>query len=252
MIKLRNRVDRQEELGGLCNMKTWGLAAFGGYIAAFVTLHPGDMAEYYIASQERATIVFSSHGMSGPGSKRDFFPWETEAKSEDSAVIQSAILDSVLGYEQHEKFRCSKLSNRIIYAAIMASALTWDSARSERLRLAENAARRLSRLGEVDLSSEIECLSMLLSGTQDPSSAKAHVKQATGRRSKEELSSPASRGLFDICTFCEKAVAWESLTEATCMAGHPFSKFLPLLPCKTALEPETHPQTRNGFIQVTA
>lgn len=212
------------------------------------------MAEYYISSQERATIVFSTHEMGGPSSKRDFFPWETEARSEDSAVIQSAILDSVLGFEQHKKFRRSKLGNRIIYAAIMASALIWDSARSERLRLAESAARRLSRLGEVDLSSETECLSMLLSGTQDPSSAKAHVKQATGRRSREELSSPASRGLFDICTFCEKAVAWESLTEATCMAGHPFSKLLRHFPLSSPLRNSArtkNPSQRNGFIQLS-
>lgn len=211
-------------------MKTWGLAALGGFIAACITLHPGDMPEYLIPSQERTTIVFSTHGLSDPSSKRDFFPWEVRARSENIAVIQGAILDTVLEYEQRKDFLPSTLSNKIIYAAIMASALVWDSARPERLRLAGSAARRLSQSGEVDLSPEIECLNLLLSDTQDPSSAKAQVRQATGRRSEEELSSPASQRLFDICTICQKVVTWENLAGATCVAGHPYSRFSPSSP----------------------
>jgi hypothetical protein len=227
MLKLRNRFDRREELGGLSNMKTWGLATLGGYIAACITLHPGDMAEYYIHSHERATVVFSTHGLSDPSAKRELFPWEAETNFGNSVEVQTAILDAVLAYERAGIFLPSNLSNKIIYSAIMASTLVWDSARSNRLLLAEAAARRMSRSGEIDLSPEIECLNLLLAATHDPSSAKVQVKQATGSRSKEELSSSASRRLLDICTFCEQPVAWESLTDATCAAGHPFGKLTP-------------------------
>lgn len=230
MIKLRDRFDRREEFGGLSNMKTWGIAALGGYIAACITLHPGDMPEYVIPSQERSTIVFSTHGLSDPSSKRDFFPWEVRARSENVAVIQSAILDTVLEYEQREDFTPSTLSNKITYAAIMASTLVWDSARPERLQLARSAAIRLAKSGEVDLSPEIECLDLLLSSAQSPSSAKAQIQQATERRDEKELaSSPALLRLVDTCTFCGKFITWENLLEATCVAGHPYSKLSSLI-----------------------
>ena len=165
MIKLQDRFDRREEFGGLSIMKTWGLATFGDYVAACITLHPGDMPEYLIPSQERATIVFSTHGLSNPSSKREYFPWEAKAKvkSENVSVVQSAILDTIFKYEQYKDLKHSTLGNKIIYAAIMASTLVWDSAKPERLQLAKSAAERLSKSAEVDLSPEIECLNLLLS-----------------------------------------------------------------------------------------
>lgn len=208
-------------------MKTWGLAALGGYIAACITLHPGDMPEYLIPSQERAIVVFSTHGLNDPSSKRETFPWEVRPRSENFTLVRSAILDTILKYKQREDFIPSTLSNRITYAAIMASTLVWDSARLERLRLAESAAGRLSKSGEVDLSPEIECLNLLLSdNTLDPNSAKVQVQQATRRRGAEDLrTSPASSRLFDTCTVCGKYVTWTDLQEAICVAGHPYSKF---------------------------
>ena len=216
-------------------MKTWGLAALGGYVAACITLHPGDMPEYLIPSQERSTIVFSTHGLSDPSSKREYFPWEAKVNvsSENVAVTQSVVLDTILNYEQREDLKPSTLSNKIMYAAIMASILLWDSARPERLRLAESAAIRLSKSVEVDLSPEIECLNLLLSDddAQGGGPTKARVQQATRRRIEKEIT-PASSRLFDICTVCEKHVTWKNLVEATCAAGHPCSKFLYIELCR--------------------
>lgn len=248
MLQKRDKFDRREELGGLSNIKTWGLASYDGYLAACITLHPGDMAEYYIPSQERATVVFSTHGLSEPSRKRDFFPWETETKLGEIAATQTAILDTVLAYEQRENIVPSALSNKIIYAAIIASTLVWDTAKHERLLLAESAARRLSRTCEIDLSPEINCLNLLLSGSQDFSSTRAQVKQVTGCRSEVELSSPVLRQLLDICTFCEKAISWESLTDATCVTGHPFCKsFFP-----KGNEKRINNQKKHGAVSVSS
>lgn len=240
MIKIRDRFDRREGFGGLSIMKTWGLATFGDYVAACITLHPGDMPEYLIPSQERATIVFSVHGLSDPSSKREYFPWEARAKvkSENVPMVQSAILDTIFKYEPYKDLKPSALGNKIIYAAIMASTLVWDSARPERLQLAKSAAERLSKSAEVDLSPEIECLNILLSDNvtqgddnHNSSAAKALLQQAMRRRSEtsSSSSSPASSQLFDICTVCGKHVTWKNLLEATCVAGHPYSKLLYLL-----------------------
>lgn len=243
MIKLRDRFDRREEFGGLSIMKTWGLATFGSYIAACITLHPGDMPEYLIPSQERSTIVFSAHGLNDPSSKREYFPWEARTlniRPEDVTLTQSAILDTIFEYEQHEEdLKPSALGDKIIYAAIMASTLVWDGVRSERLQLAKSAAERLSKSAEVDLSPEIECLNLLLSdndmqyASANSSAAKALLHQATRRRSEilssSSSSSPASSRLFDICTVCGKHITWKNLLEATCVAGHPYSKFFFLL-----------------------
>lgn len=252
MLKLRNRFDRREELGGLSHTKIWGLAAYRDHIASCITLHPGDMAEYYIPSQERATIVFGTHEVSHSESRIDCFPWEVEVKSAaNSAAIQSAILDTVLKYEQHENLVHSDFSKKIIYATIMASTLlrAWDGNVSERFRLAEGAAHRLSRSAEIDLSAEMECLKACASSwsVEDCVSTKAQDQQTTGRRSEENLgSSPASPQLIDKCTFCGKTIAWKSLTEATCLGGHPFGKFCQKSHLKKKSQTEKNPKNHKS------
>lgn len=222
MLRLQNRYDRRNELGGFSFMKTWGLASLDRYVAACITLHPGDMPEYYIPSQERAIIVFSAHGFEDLSTKLESFSWDVDQEIEDGTKAQSTIIDTVFEYERLQIYIQSELGHKIIYGAIIASMLIWDEARSQRLLVAERALLHLEHLVTVDLTPEITCLQSLLTTSFLVKDAAEKVKKMTGSRSKDELTSLAAQRLFDVCPFCAQAVSWESLTEAYCVAGHQF------------------------------
>lgn len=205
-------------------MKTWGLASLDRYVAACITLHPGDMPEYYIPSQERAIIVFSAHGFEDPSTKLETFSWDVDQEIDDGAKAQSTIIDTVFEYERLQIYIQSELSHKIVYGAIIASMLIWDEARSRRLLVAERALLNLAHLVAVDLTPEITCLQYLLTTNLRAKEAGEKIKEMTGSRSKDELDSLAAQRLFDVCPFCAKAISCESLTEAYCVAGHQFGR----------------------------
>ena len=205
-------------------MKTWGLASLDHYVAACITLHPGDMPEYYIPSQERAIIVFSAHGFGDPSNKLEFFSWDVDQEIEDGTKAQSTIVDTIFEYERLQIYVQSELGNRIIYGAIIASMLLWDEARSQRLLVAERVLLHLAHLVAVDLTPEITCLQFLLTTSLSVREAEETIKDMTGSRSKVELASLTAQRLFDVCPFCAQAVTWEALTEAQCVGGHQFGK----------------------------
>lgn len=224
MLRLQNRYDRRNELGGLSYIKTWGLASLDRYVAACITLHPGDMPEYYIPSQERAIIVFSAHGFEDPSSKVESFSWDVDQDIEDGTEAQSTIIDTVFEYERLEIYLQSELGHKIIYGAIIASMLIWDEARSQRLLVAERVLLHLAQLVAVDLTPENACLQYLLTTNLRAKEACETIKEMTGSRSEDELASLAAQRLFDLCPFCAKVICWESLTEGYCVAGHQFGR----------------------------
>lgn len=222
MLRNQRRFDRKHELGGLSLMKTWGLASLEGYIAACITLHPGDMAEYFIPSNERAIIVFSAHGLKDCSANLESFSWDIDPEVKDGIETLISILDVTFEYEQLQQAFQSKTDKRIIYAAVIASMLVWDKARMKRLLTAEHALVRLASLIEVDLTPEIDCLGFLIKQSPDAKKTRAKIKEAAGFRSKEALSLPYMQDLLDVCSFCAQALSWESLTEASCPSGHQF------------------------------
>ncbi len=223
MLRYQREYDRREDLGGLSLMKTWGLASFKDYVAACITVHGGDMAEYSIPSDEQAVIVFSTHGFKDPSASLELFSWEIDPELEDHPKSQIAIIETVFEFEQLQFTVQSKLDHKIIYAAIIASMLVWDESRSDRLLAAERALVRLERLVQVDLTPEISCLRFLMTTSLNIEQARTRIKETTGSRSREDLSLPAAQQLFDFCSFCTQIVSWESLTEAYCVTGHQFS-----------------------------
>lgn len=222
MIRYQSAHDRREDLGGVSVMKTWGLASFRGYIAACITVHPGDMAEYYMASQQRATVVFSLHGLKDSSADFESFPWEFDPEIQDEARHQVAIVETVFKYEKSHGTVQNEIDHKIIYAAVVASMLIWDEARLERLMIAQRALLRLEGIVQLDLSPELSCLDYLQIDGLDIEKARIRIREIPGQRSQEDLSTPTARNLFEPCSFCDQAIRWESLTEAYCVAGHQF------------------------------
>lgn len=224
MQQIRSQFDDQNELGGLSIIKTWGLVSLDSHVAACITLHPGDMAEYTISSQERATIIFNTHRANNPNPKNEYFSWEADLVTEDCKKSQSKIINSIIEFERQGNFELNELSNRLIYAGSIAASLIWDSERPRRLLAAELALRRLERSAEIKLTLELEALHLLQAPDLGVEEGGAAIKRATASRSKGELSLRPAQRLFDICPFCSRAIAWESLKEASCLGGHHFCK----------------------------
>lgn len=222
MLRYQSSHDHREDLGGLSVMKTWGLASFSGYIAACITFHPGDMAEYYMASQQRASIVFSFHGSKDSSTDFEPFPWELNPEIQDEAKHQAAIIETVLKYENAHGTVQNEIDHKIIYAAIVTSMLIWDEARLDRLLTAQRAMLRLERTVQLDLSPELSCLDYLQTDRLDIKEARTRIGEISSQRSQSDLSVPAARKLFEPCSFCDQAITWESPTEAYCIAGHQF------------------------------
>lgn len=114
--RLHQDHDRQENLGGMSCMKTWGLASIpnDGLVAACVSIHPGDMPEYVIPSLEKSTLVFASDTSED---RLISFPWLDIPAVWDVVTTQRAVLDAILDYSNVTNSMASGFSHRIIAAA---------------------------------------------------------------------------------------------------------------------------------------
>ena len=221
-LQLRARYHRENDYGGLTTLKFWGSAIYKDYAAICVTLHPGDLVEYLLPSEERATILFSVGGTDSLDMKLETFEWEIDPETGETESTHRAILDLIFELERQSNIELGGLSNMIIYGAACASMLLWDSERLQRLSLALSVLERLERRINVTLGSEINACSHLLraSGIREEE-AIVLVGEATAVRSNEDLNN-ASR-VFGVCSICAHAVTWQSLFDATCIQGHYFS-----------------------------
>lgn len=220
-LQLRAKYDRQNDYGGLTVIKSWGLATYNEYAAMCVTLHPGDMVDYLLTSEERATILFSTCDNSSLDTEFEAFAWERASASDETATTQKAILKAIFNNERQSKLNSAGLSDRIIYAAACASMLLWDVESVQHLSLVKIVLERLEQKTNIDLGLEINaCLHLLRSPNIEMEEATAVVAEATGSRNKEDLATAVK--LFDVCSICAHAIKWQSLSEARCSEGHYF------------------------------
>ena len=229
------RFDHGHDLGGLSVMKTWGLASLGGYIAACVTIHPGDMVEYTTQSRERSTIVFGEID-----NRERPFPWERVTEHAISeAEAQVRILDTILaeGQYQREKDQ-SILTSRIIYAAVCASMQLRDAVTSERLEGAQKALQGLESVTGLVFQPEIACIERLLT-MQD---ADLDMQDAESRSFPQYISTdqflniPVASRVHETCSICGESIGWDSLDAAHCTRNHAFGMSLSSLMTSTSKE----------------
>lgn len=111
--------DRQENLGGLSVMKTWGLASMpeNGLISSCVSFHPGDMPEYVTPSLEKSMVVFASDTSED---RLETFPWLEVPVVWDVITTQRTILDAISDYSNVANCTRSLFSDRIRAAALAA------------------------------------------------------------------------------------------------------------------------------------
>lgn len=111
--------DRQENLGGLSLMKSWGLASIpqDGLVTACVSLHPGDMPEFITPSLEKSVIVFASDISED---RTETFPWQEVPVVWDVTTTQKAIIEAVSDYNKLANGTLTDLGVRISAAASAA------------------------------------------------------------------------------------------------------------------------------------
>lgn len=220
-LQLRAAYDRQNDYGGLTVVKCWGLATYKEYAAICVTLHPGDMVDYLLASEERATILFSSWDNNCLNTELEAFVWESDSGSGETATAQRAILKVIFDNEMQSALDLAGLGYRIIYAAACASMLLWDAERVQHLSFAKTVLERLEQKTGIDLGLEINACSRLLkSPNVETEEAAAVVAEATGARNKKDLATAVQ--IFDVCLICAHVIKWQNLSEARCSQGHYF------------------------------
>ena len=220
-LQLRAKYDGQNNYGGLSFIKSWGLATYEKYLAICISIHPGDMVDHVLASEERAMILFSIIGTDRLKKELETFSWEIDSSPSQSLSVQSTIIEAVFDLERQGKVGTGALSNGIIYAVACASMLLWDAERVRRLSLAKELLERLGQRTDTDFSPEINaCLYMLGAPGINIAEVAAILGEATGVRSREDITTTGK--LFDFCSICAHPINWQSLSDATCSGGHHF------------------------------
>lgn len=213
------RFDIQYDLGGLALTRTWGLAAYDGWVAAAFSMHPGDMPEYTTLTDAQTLIVFSPPP--DPGSSLFEPPSATDEQLMDRrARVLGFILTTAV--EQQALHIDDSESAKIIYNAAACTITTYRD-RPTLLSLARRALSRLSDTFNVDLSSEIS-----FCDSPGVEAGEKHPDVAIPPKPAEILLSPGGKAIFEMCEMCalDEAVefVWsvDTTVEAECAQGHVF------------------------------
>ena len=131
--------DRQENLGGLSLMKSWGLASIpqDGLVTACISIHPGDMPEYVTPALEKSVIVFASDISED---RTETFPWQEVPVVWDVTTTQKAITEAVSDYNRLAKGTPTDLSVRISAAASAAEEVLAHRGDKQREKIGELCA----------------------------------------------------------------------------------------------------------------
>ncbi|KAL1966168.1 hypothetical protein VTN77DRAFT_4720 [Rasamsonia byssochlamydoides] len=206
----RERYDIDHDLGGLAVARTWGLAAFRGWIAAAFTMHPGDMVEYTTAAEERTTLVFSAAAPDTTDNQLFDTPNLTE---EHFRKQRERVLEFILRHssEKEDLWSNDLPSTKLIYAAAACSIV--EHRNEELLSLARTALERLAVVSGADLSDEIsKCFF---------SSSPLDFNVTIAAKSADKLNGPGG-AIFEKCDICGSGIEWYSVQEAQCTTGHLF------------------------------
>ena len=216
------KFDLRHDLGGLAFAKIWGLATFGMYTAACVTLHPGDMVEYTTTSTEQTTVVFGRReAMDGGPSHDSHLAWPNgKVHQRDMSTVYCDIVSTFLRIPQTES---SNLCQKIAYAAACVGALsaTFDKAI---VKLSEDLFHWLAHHTGNDFDVELSLSKRLQKqdALGEDSNAGETAKVGISAREKECLNSNRLQGIWEMCEICGEGMGWYSVQEARCAAGHTY------------------------------
>lgn len=216
-LTLQKEFDRHHDLGGLSFTKTWGLASWGPYTASCITVHPGDMVEYSLISEQRCHILFVKEGISEDLEEDTIFPWQ-DLSSDIHRQTDAAVFDKVLSVLDKTATRHRTAGTRIIYNVCCAAMTCSDM---QQWHLVERLLRYLSTLNGISYEAELVLLhSIRDSQISTPECAEGLNDIARARIEQHDYFMPNL--LYNFCSICTQMIVWRSLNEAHCISGHQF------------------------------
>ena len=220
---LQKDFDRHHDLGGLSFAKTWGLASWGPYVASCVSFHPGDMVEYTMTSSERCHLIFNLIDTTNITVEDARFPWQEVSvvlHQKNNEETLYSVLTVLIDQHLHDA-----LDRKVLYSNCCAALLFGDTQTSE---LAQKAFQRL--LSSTNISMELELELSLLEASQNLQQSTAskieRLNQIAISRTANMDASHLSE-LYDFCSICDGVLIWDSISKASCSAGHEFSMKIP-------------------------
>lgn len=206
--------------------RSWGTASFHGIIATCISLHPSNSFEFLDPSDGSAVVLFDIG--KNTDHDQDTFPWQVSTKVDESKTY-GIILDSVLDGPLLRSLDLTGSDFMIIYTAVCAAVLVHDTQRQQRLQAAEGLLYLLQFKTETKFQAELEMVASCRNGPQasdqDLVNLVGNTTKKRGQQSSE--SNPQDILLLATCPFCPsdhpQRIAFESMTEAHCPQGHPFS-----------------------------
>ena len=216
-LTLRKEFDRHHDLGGLSFTKTWGLASWGPYAASCITMHPGDMVEYSLISEQRCHILFIKEGISEDLQEDTIFPWQ-DISNDMHRQTSPAVLEKILSVLDKTAAQHKIAGTRIIYNVCCAAMACSDM---QQWHLVERLLHYLFTLNEISYDAELGLLhSIRDSQLSTPECAAGMNDIARAKIEQHDYFMPNL--LYNFCSICNQMIVWRSLNEAHCISGHQF------------------------------
>lgn len=217
----KDRFDREHDLGGLALAKVWGLASIGHWVAACITLHPGDMVEYMATADEKACIIMASTIKEAddmiPWARQEcslaLYPFASNYRGPDYSRLQeqrkrgteSIIQWIVCSVGRNTKVSKDRLSRQIVRAAWHYIQIFKNHNSDSPTEVLENPYN----IPKDAIRNSIEWL----------------VPENDSLIERGEISSADVPELLEQCIICDAFIPWKIGT-ARCEGGHLFSKYL--------------------------
>ena len=193
-------------------------------MGACVTMHPGDMIEYSIISEQRCHVLFS-HANASNGLEDDaIFPWQDLSRTmyqDTSTAVLEKVLIEVSDMAIPQSATGTKIPYNISCAAMVCPG-------TNKWHLVEKIVRDLSVLDGINLGPELNLLQNI--SASDGTVLERIEQLNVIARARVEAEDPSTlHGLYDFCSICDQLILWQSLQEAYCISGHHFG--MPKLVC---------------------
>jgi hypothetical protein len=238
MERYRQRYNIQYELGDMTVARTWGLAAFRGWLAVAFSMHPGDVLEYTIRAEENTIVLFV------PPDADAVFPTPPDTSEEHVAAARDDVLRLILS-SAHELQKNDTRSARLVYAACMCAIITHQPQEQEQeqdqtplLTLTHNALTHLSSTFDLPITEELSYCADIASvpittttTTTDTQEVRIETTVLIPAKPASTLEGPGG-WIFESCQTCYRrkneivGLNWTGYEMAVCEYGHRWSMLI--------------------------
>ncbi|KAL8681028.1 MAG: hypothetical protein Q9186_002801 [Xanthomendoza sp. 1 TL-2023] len=206
---LQKAFDRRYDLGGQCHAKTWGVASWNSYVASCVTLHPSDMIEYSMPSDQLCQVIFSYENDSSGLTDDAIFPWQETSGTmhgEPCSAVLRKLLDVLKGDDMPQYI----IGRMTLYNICCAAIITADI---RNWKPVQQILQKLSVSTGISLDAEIGIIDDIEGSRLTLPRRIEQLREIASARIEDENPS-IQQHLHSFCSICEQLITWESLTEA--------------------------------------